>query len=63
MSHLGKTNSIPSTDDSQGYLMLRAPKKAYYISQKEYDNDDFFNNKTQSSEKDDFDNMFARQLD
>jgi len=32
MSHLGKLQTNYTTDDSQNYLMLREPKKAYYIS-------------------------------
>ena len=42
--------------------MLRAPKKAYYISQKEYDkdNEDFF---MAGGKDDDYDDMFNKQMD
>ena len=40
MSHLGKTNKVQNLDDSNGYLMLREPKKAYWVSQRELDFDD-----------------------
>jgi len=32
-----------TTDDTQNYLMLREPKKAYYISQTEIDYDNVNN--------------------
>ena len=35
ISHLGLTSAMVGTDDIQGYLMLRRPKQAYWMSQKE----------------------------
>lgn len=57
VSHLGQTSAMPATDDTQGYMMLRRPKKAYWVSQKEldFDNSDLLNsNKNDEKVLDDF---------
>lgn len=56
ISHLGKPQSVQSLDDAHAYLMLREPKKAYWISQKELDFDE--ENKEKDNEQD-FDDLFA----
>lgn len=62
MSHLGKLQTNYTTDDSQNYLMLREPKKAYYISQKEIDYDLANNPDKKGAGEQDFEDLFAAQM-
>lgn len=52
---------MPATDDVQGYMMLRRPRKAYWVSQKELD---YENSDANVQKKEDMlDNFFDVGID